>query len=1157
MFIYLNKKIKIAIPNPIDVNALSWNKEQGWIVVGGDEGLLKVLKLESLSTRENSAASSNLTMNQTLDGHNGAVQCVTWNEHYRKLTTSDQWGLIIVWMLYKGKWYEEMINNRNKSVVRDMKWNADGQKICIVYEDGAVIVGGVDGNRIWGKDLGTKLSNVAWSPDGKRILFGTDSYPHGEIHVYDDNGNKVDTVEIQCLEDVPGNAKITSIDWYDGTFGYTEVDCPTLCVCFDNGRLQIMQNEHDNSPIMVDTEMAVVACQWNQTGTVLAIAGSESSQGEHVAVNVNVVQFFNPMGDHLRTLKVPGNELRSLSWEGGGLRLTLAVDHFIFFANVRPDYKWGYFSDTVVYSFTKPERSENCVVFWDTKLNGHQIKYVKGLIGIVACGDYCVLSTKTDNDPAHPYVLILCNAIGTPVDSKYIDIEPVYVEMTKTHVVVASNECVYLWAHAASRDSELQGKKRKKDEQVFHIDDAPSSAKDSMEKFKKALDESVDPICSIAATETMLLVGKESGALQSYSLPSLSLGHSHQLNCRPDHLSINCDSTRVGIIDIAGILTLYDLEFKHTDPETGASQVGTVIHGFERKDVWNIMWAKDNPKLFAIMERTYMYIFRDTDPEEPFTSNGWICDFENLQVRSILLDDVMKDAEHPTKECIMDVEIKALRDTRALLDNVGVDDAAVFIEDNPHPRLWRLLAESALEKLDLDIADRAFVRCEDFQGIEFIKKLRRFDDEPKQRAEVAAYFHRFEEAEQIYLEMDRLDLAKQLRVKLGDWFRVVKLLNSTGSTTDDKTMLQAWSKIGDYYADRLKWEKAAKYYQRGGMRTRLAECYYMTENYQALSGMIYTLTDNDPLLTTIGEMFQAVGMCEQAVEAYNKCGQVQKSIACCVSLNQWDTAVELAPQSSATDVGSAYLANAQHLLKKEMEMEAIELYRKARHFLDAAKLLYDQAAKYKENPMRAKKLYVMAALQIEAHRNTLKSKSDDPTRSALDGLLAEDATTQAQSRMIDTAWRGAEAFHFLMLAQRQLYQGLYAQALATSRVLVEYDDMLDPVQAYSIYALAAIANKSYKECSKAFTKLESLSTLPEKTRELYENLALEIFDLHPPKKPAQEIDSATSFSKASVVTGAPVTSLTYWLCDVCAHRAEVPETESGSFLCCPLCYAPV
>ncbi len=55
--------------------------------------------------------------------------CVTWNENYRKLTTSDESGLIIVWMLYKGTWYEEMINNRQESVVRDMKWTTDGQKV--------------------------------------------------------------------------------------------------------------------------------------------------------------------------------------------------------------------------------------------------------------------------------------------------------------------------------------------------------------------------------------------------------------------------------------------------------------------------------------------------------------------------------------------------------------------------------------------------------------------------------------------------------------------------------------------------------------------------------------------------------------------------------------------------------------------------------------------------------------------------------------------------------------------------------------------------------------------------------------------------------------------------------------------------------------------
>lgn len=57
-----------------------------------------------------------------------------------------------------------MINNQTKSVVRAMSWNADGSKICIAYEDGAVIVGSVDGNRIWGKDLrNMQLSKVAVS----------------------------------------------------------------------------------------------------------------------------------------------------------------------------------------------------------------------------------------------------------------------------------------------------------------------------------------------------------------------------------------------------------------------------------------------------------------------------------------------------------------------------------------------------------------------------------------------------------------------------------------------------------------------------------------------------------------------------------------------------------------------------------------------------------------------------------------------------------------------------------------------------------------------------------------------------------------------------------------------------------------------------------
>lgn len=86
-------------------------------------------------------------------------------------------------------WFEEMTNDRKKSTVKGMCWTSDGQQICIVYEDGAIIVGSVDGNRIWGKELkSVALTGVQWSPDNRLLLF---SLRNGEVHLYDNQGTFV------------------------------------------------------------------------------------------------------------------------------------------------------------------------------------------------------------------------------------------------------------------------------------------------------------------------------------------------------------------------------------------------------------------------------------------------------------------------------------------------------------------------------------------------------------------------------------------------------------------------------------------------------------------------------------------------------------------------------------------------------------------------------------------------------------------------------------------------------------------------------------------------------------------------------------------------------------------------------------------------------
>lgn len=54
---------------------------------------------------------------------------------------------------------------------------------------GAVIVGSVEGSRIWGKELKKlSLTGVQWSPNSKFLLF---TIKTGEVHLYDSEGNFV------------------------------------------------------------------------------------------------------------------------------------------------------------------------------------------------------------------------------------------------------------------------------------------------------------------------------------------------------------------------------------------------------------------------------------------------------------------------------------------------------------------------------------------------------------------------------------------------------------------------------------------------------------------------------------------------------------------------------------------------------------------------------------------------------------------------------------------------------------------------------------------------------------------------------------------------------------------------------------------------------
>ncbi|TDG53261.1 hypothetical protein AWZ03_000076 [Drosophila navojoa] len=485
MFVYLSKKI--AIPNNVKLNCIAWNKEEGYIAVAGTEGLLKVLKLDQAANNGPSkgglAAVSNLSMNQTLDGHKESVKVVTWNDAQHKLTSSDVDGVIMVWMLYKGAWYEEMTNDRKKSTVAGMSWTSDGTKICIVYEDGAIIVGSVDGNRIFGKELkNTHLTGVQWSPDNRLILF---ALANGECHLYDNQGNFAMKLNIKCitLSSSAGRIqRIASISWFSGTLNNRSR--PVLAICYENGKVQIMRNENDDNPAIFDTGMRNVDAKWNHDGSVLAICGTSLEPASPMR-DTNQVCFYSPLGRLHRTLKVPGSDITSVSWEGKSLRIAMAVDSFIYFANIRPEYIWCYFEKTVVFLNSSngngsgsgsggSSSSTNVITFWNTVSNQSFLKEVEPTLCLAASNEHCVIGVEcvssnikeialstleahnnSNNSDGRVYQLLLCNSIGTTVDSKYTDIKPRFVGINTAYVVIASYEEILIWHYYTPKNKYL------------------------------------------------------------------------------------------------------------------------------------------------------------------------------------------------------------------------------------------------------------------------------------------------------------------------------------------------------------------------------------------------------------------------------------------------------------------------------------------------------------------------------------------------------------------------------------------------------------------------------------------------------------------------------------------------------------------------------
>ena len=103
-----------------------------------------------------------------------------------------------------------------------------------------------------------------------------------------------------------------------------------------------------------------------------------------------------------------------------------------------------------------------------------------------------------------------------------------------------------------------------------------------------------------------------------YALPHVAFEAKYTLRCCPQMLAVNSDSTRMSIIDINGVVSLYDFEAGRGREANNEQGLPPGEHlAFEKRDAWDMIWAEDCPDLLAIMEKSRMYVCRGLNPEEP------------------------------------------------------------------------------------------------------------------------------------------------------------------------------------------------------------------------------------------------------------------------------------------------------------------------------------------------------------------------------------------------------------------------------------------------------------------------------------------------------------------------------------------------------------
>ena len=126
---------------------------------------------------------------------------------------------------------------------------------------------------------------------------------------------------------------VVGISWHPTNNYYSSevmLHPSNLCISFDNGMALLCNGDSDLQPVLLRTQLNISCCSWDSKGEIIAIGGTsmvgkqkyeEKEQQGQASKSVNMIQFYDNYGTFLRSVRIPGEKISSITFEKTGLRM--------------------------------------------------------------------------------------------------------------------------------------------------------------------------------------------------------------------------------------------------------------------------------------------------------------------------------------------------------------------------------------------------------------------------------------------------------------------------------------------------------------------------------------------------------------------------------------------------------------------------------------------------------------------------------------------------------------------------------------------------------------------------------------------------------------------------------------------------------------------